>query len=110
MVKRLILAAKLRYHAAYALFERIIMQRRAVTIILPKGEKEEYYKFKFVELMRYILHEHKETIKFDQKNETMKLIIKNNFETPERLLEFLIDFSVQVKNVFSAEGTVESKV
>ncbi len=110
MVNRLILAATLRYHAAYALFERIIMQRKAVTIILPKGENEEYYKFKFVELMRYILDAHKQVIKFDQKSETMKLIAKNNFETPEKLLEFLIDFSLQVKNVFSAEGTVESKV
>lgn len=110
MVNRLILAATLRYHAAYALFERIIMQRKAVTIILPKGEDEEYYKFKFVKLMRYILDAHKQAVKFDQKNKTMKLIVKNNFETPEMLLEFLIEFSVRVKNVYSTEGTVESKV
>ena len=30
----------------------------------------------------------------------MKLIIKNNFETPERLLEFLNDFSKSVKDLF----------
>lgn len=100
MVNRLLLAAGLRYHAAHALFDRIIMQRKVVTIILPRGENEDYYKYKFVELMRYILDKHGETIKFDQKKEKMKLIIKNNFETPERLLEFLIDFSIEVLNLF----------
>ena len=80
MVNRLLLAAGLRYHAAHALFDRIIMQRKVVTIILPRGENEDYYKYKFVELMRYILDKHGETIKFDQKKEKMKLIIKNNFE------------------------------
>ena len=41
------------FHASFALFERIIMQRKAVTIILPKGEKEDYYKYQFVELMHH---------------------------------------------------------
>ncbi|MDX1702503.1 MAG: TRCF domain-containing protein, partial [Melioribacteraceae bacterium] len=100
MVNRLILAATLRYHASYALFERIIMQRKYVTIILPRGENEEYYKFKFVELMRYIIDGHKETVKFEQKNETMKLIIKNNFESPEKLLEFLVELCKNIKLLF----------
>jgi transcription-repair coupling factor (superfamily II helicase) len=101
LLNRLLLAAALRYHAAYALFERIIMQRKVVTIILPKGENEDYYKYKFVELMRYILDDHKETIKFDQKKEKMKLMIKNNFETPERLLEFLIQFSENISKLIN---------
>jgi transcription-repair coupling factor (superfamily II helicase) len=98
-INRLILAAELRYHAAHALFERIIMQREVVTIILPKGENEEYYKYKFIVLMRQIVEKHKETVKFDQKKEKMKLMIKNNFETPEMLLEFLIDFSKSNTNL-----------
>jgi transcription-repair coupling factor (superfamily II helicase) len=110
MVNRLILSATLRYHASYALFERIIMQRRVITIILPKGENEEYYKIKFVELMRYILDEHKETIKFEQKHKTMKLIIKNNFETPEKLLEYLIGFSEKVIKLFKQEEKTEQIV
>ncbi|MBT8382648.1 MAG: transcription-repair coupling factor [Ignavibacteria bacterium] len=110
MVNRLILAATLRYHASYALFERIIMQREVLTIILPKGEKEEYYKYKFVELMRYILDEHKKRIKFEQKKETMKLIIKNNFETPEKLLEFLIEFTIEVIKLFEQEAPKEQTV
>lgn len=100
LVKRLLQIAKLKHYASYALFERIIMNKNIVTILLPKGEKEDYYKFKFVELMRYILDQHKEKVKFEQKGETMKLIIKNNFEIPERLLEFLNDFSKSVKDLF----------
>ena len=106
LVNRLLLAAALRYHASFALFERIIMQRKVVTIILPKGEKEDYYKYQFVELMRYILDEHKETIKFDQKKDVMKLVIKNKFKTPEDLLKYLIDFSNEVIKLFGVEKII----
>ncbi|MGB5529472.1 MAG: transcription-repair coupling factor [Ignavibacteriaceae bacterium] len=104
LVRRLLLVATLRYYASYALFERIIMQRKVVNIILPKGAKEEYYKLKFVELMRYILDQHKETVKFEQKGEIMKLIIKNNFESPETLLEYLIQFSMNVSELFTPQN------
>jgi transcription-repair coupling factor (superfamily II helicase) len=104
LVNRLVLAATLRYYASYALFERIIMQRKIVNIILPKGEKEDYYKHQFVELMRYILDEHKETIKFEQKKEVMRLQIKNTFESPEKLLEFLIEISSRIKKLFTNEN------
>jgi len=33
----------------------------------------------------------------------MKLIIKNNFPTPELLLEFLISFSKNVKELFQKD-------
>jgi transcription-repair coupling factor (superfamily II helicase) len=112
LVKRLLLVATLRYYVSYALFERIIMQRKTVTILLPKGDREDYYKYKFVELMRFILDEHKETIKFEQKNDlpagrqgVMKLIVKNNFESPERLLEFLILFSMNISKLFTHQPT-----
>jgi len=103
LVRRLLLVATLRYYASYVLFERIIMQRKIVTILLPKGEKEEYYKIKFVELMRYVLDEHKETVKFEQKNDVMKLIIKNNFDSPENLLNHLINFSEGVMKLFNVQ-------
>ncbi|MCH6573849.1 MAG: hypothetical protein IH795_01395 [Bacteroidetes bacterium] len=76
------------------------MQRKITSIILPKGEKEDYYKNQFVELMRYISDEHKDAIKFEQKKDVMKLQIKNTFELPERLLEFLIDISASIKELF----------
>jgi transcription-repair coupling factor (superfamily II helicase) len=108
LVKRLLLIATLKYYASYALFERIIMNKKSVTILLPKEQKEEYYKYKFVELMRFILAEHKEAVKFEQKNDLMKLIIKNSFESPERLLEFLIGFSQSVSKLFENSITNEN--
>jgi transcription-repair coupling factor (superfamily II helicase) len=100
LVKRLLMIATLKHHASYALFERIIMNKNSVTILLPKGQKEEYYKYKFVDLMRFILAEHKEAVKFEQKEDVMKLIIKNNFDSPERLLKFLLNFSESIKSLF----------
>ncbi len=100
LVKRLLMIATLKYYASYALFERIIMKKDVVTVLLPKGQKEDYYKYKFVELMRYILDQHKDKVKFEQKGETMKLIVKNNFESPETLLGFLIEFSLKVSELF----------
>jgi transcription-repair coupling factor (superfamily II helicase) len=104
IVNRLVLAATLRYYASYALFERIIIQRKITTVLLPKGEKEDYYKNQFVELMRYILDEHKETIKFEQKKSVMRLQIMNTFESPEKLLEFLIEISSSINNLFANEN------
>lgn len=100
LVKRLLQIATLKYYASFGLFERIIMNRKNVTVILPKGEKEDYYKFKFVELMRFIVASHKDNVKFEQKDETMKLVIRNNFQSPEKLLEFLIDFSKSIGKLF----------
>jgi len=107
LVKRLLMIATLKYYSSYALFERIIMNKKSVTVLLPKGQKEDYYKYKFVELMRFILDEHKESVKFEQKEDVMKLIIKNIFETPEKLLEFLIDFSKSVRSLFESNFTKE---
>ena len=110
IVNRLLLSATLRYQASHAMFERIIMQRNFITIILPKGEKEDYYKFKFVELMRFILDEYKDKVRFEQKNNLMKLVIKNEFshrdeepESPEKLLEFLIGFSKNVAELLKVQ-------
>jgi len=110
LVRRLLLVATLRYYASYALFERIIMQRKVVNIILPKGQKEDYYKIKFVELMRFILDAHKDTVKFEQKNDVMRLIIKNSFESAEALLEFLIKFSLNVSELFKPASPAKETV
>jgi len=112
LVNRLLLAAELRYYSSYALFERIIIQRKIITIILPKGDKADYYKFKFVELMRFILDEYNDKVRFEQKNELMKLVIKNDFsqrdgdpDSPEKLLIFLVDFSRNVVELFKENST-----
>ena len=103
LVNRLILAAKLRFYASFALFERIIIQRSVTIITLPKGEKEEYYKYNFVEMMRFILEEHKDKIKFEQKKDVMRLVVKNDFSKPEDLLRYLIGFSKDIKQLNKKE-------
>ncbi len=108
IVNRLISAATLRFYASYALFERIIIQRKNISIILPRGEKEDYYKDKFVELMRFILDEYKDRIKFDQKKNVMKLVLVNNFESAEKIMQFLINFSSEVMNLFGVEVKEEN--
>jgi transcription-repair coupling factor (superfamily II helicase) len=109
IVIRLLLAATLRYYASYALFERLIIQRKNVIIILPKGEKEDYYKYQFVELMRFILQEYKSQIKLEQKKDTMKLLINNKFSSPEDLLNFLIKFSSEVMDLLGVNKSVQQK-
>ena len=53
--------------------------------------------------MRFIMDEYKNKVKFNQQKETMKLVITNNFETPEKIFEFLISFSQEVINLFGVE-------
>ncbi|HKB86721.1 MAG TPA: transcription-repair coupling factor [Ignavibacteriaceae bacterium] len=100
LIKRLIAAATLKLYSSYALFERVIIQRKNIFIILPKGEKEDYYKYRFVELMRFIMDNYKDRIKFTQQKAVLKFSIPNNFESPEKLLQFLINFSREVMDLF----------
>ena len=96
LIERLILAAVLRYHASFALFERIVIQKTHISMILPKGEKEEYYKNKFALLMQFIIEKYPSDIYFKQNNETMKLEMKNKFASPESSMEFLIRFCKEI--------------
>ncbi len=103
LVNRLIDSATLKFYSSYALFERIIIQRKNISIILPRGGKEEYYKFKFLELMRFIVDKYKNSVKFVQQKDVMKLVIQNNFETPEKIFEFLLTFAKEVIELFEVE-------
>ncbi|HSL90404.1 MAG TPA: transcription-repair coupling factor [Ignavibacteriaceae bacterium] len=100
IVQRLIETARLRFYASYALFERIIIQRKNIFIILPRGENEEYYKYKFIEMMRLIMDEYKNEIKFVQQKEVMKLTIENKFTKPEEILSYLLKFCDRTRNLF----------
>ncbi len=112
IVKRLILTATLKFYSSYALFERIAIQRKNIHIILPRGEKEDYYKFRFVELMRFIMDEsvYKDKIKFSQQKEVMKLVIENRFEKPEDILSYLITFCSRVSKLFGNEVRLVAEV
>ncbi|MDY0081581.1 MAG: transcription-repair coupling factor [Ignavibacteriaceae bacterium] len=110
VVKRLVLTATLKFYSSYALFERIAIQRKIIHIILPRGEKEDYYKVRFVELMRFIMDEsaYKDKIKFSQQKEVMKLIVENRFEKPEDILSFLINFCSRVSKLFGNQVKLKS--
>lgn len=101
LVKRLVATAVVKHYASKALFERVIMQRKQIIIILPRGLKEDYYTTRFPELMRYILDHYKTTIRFEQLKDTMKLIIPNNFPSPEALLEYVVKFCKEIAKLFN---------
>jgi transcription-repair coupling factor (superfamily II helicase) len=100
-VERLILAATLRFYASVALFERIIVQLNKVTIILPKGDKEQFYKEKFTSLLSFINKNYSKEIKFVQTNDNLKLEMNNKFNSPESVMDFLIKFCKEVTEVLS---------
>lgn len=103
VVKRLVLTATLKFYSSFALFERVAIQRKNIFIILPRGEKEDYYKVRFVELMRFIMDHYKDKIKFSQQKEVMKLVIENRFEKAEDILSYLITFCGRVSKLFGNE-------
>jgi transcription-repair coupling factor (superfamily II helicase) len=110
IVKRLIGLATLKFFASYALFERIIIQKRNIFLILPKGEKEDFYmsagnadKSKFNRLMEFIMNDYRNKIKFNQQKETLKLVMLNNFNSPEELMEYLVKFCKSVTDIFKKE-------
>jgi hypothetical protein len=53
--------------------------------------------------MRYILDNYKDSVKFSQQKDVMKLVITNNFETPEKITDFLIKFSREIMKLFNNE-------
>jgi transcription-repair coupling factor (superfamily II helicase) len=110
IVKRLVLTATLKFYASFALFERIAIQRKNIHIILPRGEKEDYYKVRFVELMRFIMDEYKDKIRFSQQKDVMKLVIENKFEKSEDILSYLITFCSRVSKLFGNEVKLRADV
>lgn len=104
-VERLILAAILRYYASKSLFERIIIIKDKMTLILPKGEKEEYYRNKFMKLMQFIMENYSKNVRFVQDNETMKLVINNNYNTPEDMINYLISFCKAIINLLNESNS-----
>jgi len=100
LVRRLMAMAMLKYFASRALFERVIIQRKSIFLILPKGAKQDYYEIRFIEMMRFILEKYKETVKFQQQKDSMKLVIENRFESPEKTIEFLIKFDKEIAELF----------
>jgi len=104
IIDQLIKAAKLRLFASFAMFERIIIQRKKLSFILPQGEFEDYYKNRFPVFLKWILSEHSKEIQFIQRNETMKLEMANKFSDASDTLEFAIRFCKEVEKILNIES------
>jgi transcription-repair coupling factor (superfamily II helicase) len=108
-VSLLVQAAKIRFFASIILFERIVVTKEKVSIILPKGEQEEFYKEKFSFLMEYIVKNYAREVRLVQKNEIMKFDMINKFDNPENTLKFIIDFLIEIiENVLKSEKIIEN--
>ena len=101
IVGRLIQAAVLRYYASLSLLERIIVQPKKIIIILPKGERENFYQTKFVLLLTYINDNYAKEINFVQVKETLKLEMTNKYSSPEAAMNFLVKLCQEFIRVLS---------
>ena len=100
-VERLILAAVLRFYSSFTFFERVVIQFNKITIVLPKGDKENFYQNKFIPLLTFINANYSKDIKFVQANETMKFEMNNKFGSAEAAMNFLIKFCKEIIEVIS---------
>ena len=103
-VDRLILAAVLRYYSSFVLIERVIVQSKKITMILPKSEREFFYQNQFVPLLTYINDKYAKEVYFVQTNETLKLELNNKFDSPESAMNFLIKFCKEIVEVIAKNG------
>ncbi len=101
IVERLISAALIRYYSSYALIERIVIQKEKTSVILPKGEREEFYKTKFVPMLDFINKNYSKEVRFTQNRDLLKLEITKRFESPEQNLIFLINFMQSLNNIIN---------
>lgn len=101
IVERLILTAILRFYASFALFERIIIQKNKIVMVLPKGSNETYYKEKFPALAKYIMENRSTQFSFKNEKEIVKLEMAHKFTVPEAILNMLIEFSKGIKELIN---------
>ncbi len=106
IIERLIDTAVLRFYASLALFERVVITKRKISLVLPGEKKEEFYQSKFPVLMELIMKEYDKTIRFAQNKDTMKLELDNNFSSVEETLDYVTKFCKRILEVYE---NVESK-
>jgi transcription-repair coupling factor (superfamily II helicase) len=103
IIARLIQTAVLRFYASFAQFERIVITRKKNAMILPKGDKEDFYQNKFHKLMELIVAEYSDEIKFVQKKDSMKLESINETDSPEEALKAIISFIKKLLLVYNID-------
>jgi len=101
IIERLINTAILRFYASFVQFERIVITRKKIAMLLPKGGNENFYADKFAKLMEFIVHKYSNGLKFIQAKENMKLESENNFESPEEVLSYVIELIKEINATIS---------
>lgn len=99
VLQRLVLAAILRYYASLALLERIVVQKEKIVIILPRADREDFYKNKFTALLTYINNKYSRDIKFKQQETALKLEIINRHDSVEKVMEYLINLCKEIIDI-----------
>jgi len=100
IIDLLIQTAILRFHASFAQFERVVITRKKIVLLLPKGDNEEFYTNNFAKLMDFIVKEYSNKINFVQTKEVMKLETINSTDSPEEVLEETINVILEVLDVY----------
>ncbi|MCA0387251.1 MAG: transcription-repair coupling factor [Bacteroidetes bacterium] len=101
--KRLVLTARMRYYASWAMFDRVIIQRNRIMLVLPHKDREEFYEYNFKVLLHLVMTKYRDSIKFDQQRDSMKLIIEKTFETPEKVIDYLMDLFQQIMSLYGVK-------
>jgi transcription-repair coupling factor (superfamily II helicase) len=98
IIERLIQAAELRFYASITLMERVVVLRDKISVILPKKDKDEFYKDKFQNFMQLILSQYSRDIHFKQTEKVMKLEMQNKFRSPEETLIYIITLLKEINS------------
>ncbi len=82
--------ARLKLYASLLQFERVIINEKKFSIILPKASNQTFYDEKFTPLVSIMMNNYGKIFRLVQKQDSVKFEIKNNFYEPEKSLDFLI--------------------
>ena len=101
--KRLIATAQMRYYASFAMFERVIIQKNRMILVLPPSDREEFYEYNFKVLLHLVMTKYRNDIKFDQQRDSMKLTIENKHESPEMMIIWLSDLFNEIMSLYGVK-------
>ncbi len=101
IIEVLIQTAILRFHASFAQFERVVITREKISLILPKGDNEEFYANHFSNLMNFIVSKYANEIKFVQNKNAMKLELKNKYDSPEEVLQQVTNLILEILKIYN---------
>lgn len=108
-VERLLKAAKLKFIASYALFDRIIIQSDKIIFHFSENQDDSYYRDVVPSLIAYLFKTYGNNIEFKQEKDKVKIVLKNSNKIPEIILEELISFCERIANYLGRKEILEKK-